>query len=267
MKFIDLSIPIIDPNELVFDPPLTQPKIEYTSHEEGAEQMQFIFWKLEPEEHLPDGKGWATEKITLSTHSGTHMDAPYHFGPVQDKEIGEREALTIDEIPLEWCVGPLVVLDYTNLDDGYVLRAEDIDSKLEEIDYNLTKGDIVCIHTIKEKFFGTKEYINHGVGVGRDATLHILKKGVHIVGTDAWSWDAPFSITAEKWKKGIKSGNPDPSIIWEGHFAGRELGYFQIEKLTNLDKVPATGATMYCFPIKIKKASAGWIRAVASIPE
>ena len=53
----------------------------------------------------------------------------------------------------------------------------------------------------------------------------------------------------------------------ERHFAGIELGYFQMEKLTNLDKVPHIGATIYCFPIKIARASAGWVRAVATIPE
>ncbi len=39
--------------------------------------------------------------------------------------------------------------------------------------------------------------------------------------------------------------------------------YYQIEKLTNLDKLPAFGFSVSCFPIKISRASAGWIRAVA----
>ncbi|MFX0134012.1 MAG: cyclase family protein [Candidatus Hodarchaeota archaeon] len=115
--------------------------------------------------------------------------------------------------------------------------------------------------------FGTNKFLDHGIGVGKEATLHIVRQGVHIVGTDAWSWDAPFSITAQKWKKSIEDKKPRPSIIWEGHFAGIELGYFQMEKLTNLDKVPPIGATIYCFPVKITKASAGWVRAVATIPD
>jgi len=90
MKFVDLSIPIINPEELIFDPPLTQPHIEYNDHDHGAEEMGFVFSKLKPEDHLPNGKGWATESLTLGTHSGTHMDAPWHFAPIQDKEIGER---------------------------------------------------------------------------------------------------------------------------------------------------------------------------------
>ena len=266
MKFIDLSIPIINPEELIFDPPLGSPQIEYTDHEKGAVEMTFAFPRLKPE-HLPDNKGWAVEKITLSTHSGTHMDAPWHFSPIQDKEKGERKAYTIDEFPLEWGIGPLIVLDCTDFEEGYVMNTADIDKKLEDIGHKLNEGDVLCVHTNAPKHYGTKHYINHGVGVGKEATLHIIRQGVHVVGIDAWSWDAPFALTAKKWKQSVKEKNPNTSIIWEGHFAGRELGYFQIEKMMNLDKVPPVGATIYCFPIKIARASAGWVRTVATIPD
>ncbi|MFX0081692.1 MAG: cyclase family protein [Candidatus Hodarchaeota archaeon] len=267
MKFIDLSIPLINPKELIFDPPYSRLKIVYSDHESGGKQMALVFPELNPEEHLPDGKGWASEIITITTHNGTHMDAPWHFSPIQDRETEQRKAMTIDEFPLEWGIGPLIVLDCTDFEDGHVMTAEDIDKKLEGIHHKLQEGDILCIYTNASKYAGTKEYINRGAGVGRDATLHIIRQGVHVVGTDAWSWDAPFSITAQKWTESVKAKNPNPSIIWEGHFAGIELGYFQIEKLSNLDKVPPVGATIYCFPIKIARASAGWVRAVATIPE
>jgi kynurenine formamidase len=265
MKFIDLSIPIINPDELIFDPPLTQPQISYSYHDQGAKEIGFVFDKLKPE-NLPNGKGWANESISLCTHSGTHMDAPWHYAPTQDREIAEKKAMTIDEFPLKWGIGPLIVLDFTDYEDGYVLTPHDVDKELERIRYHLKEGDILCIHTNASKFYGKKEYLDHGVGVGKDATLHIVRQGVHVVGIDAWSWDAPFMITAKKWKKSIKEKKPNASIIWEGHFAGIELGYFQMEKMMNLDKVPQIGATIYCFPIKIARASAGWVRAVATIP-
>ncbi|GAH00719.1 unnamed protein product, partial [marine sediment metagenome] len=165
VKYIDLSIPIA--NDTLCDPPLTTPKIEYGDHIRGAEEMACAFPKLKPEEHLPDGKGWVTELITLSTHSGSHMDAPWHYAPVQDREIGERKAMTIDEIPLEWCVGPLIVLDCTDFEEGYVMTPEDIDQKLNQINHKLQEGNIVCVYTNAPKYFGTREYINHGVGVGK----------------------------------------------------------------------------------------------------
>ena len=83
-----------------------------------------------------------------------------------------------------------------------------------------------------------------------------------MVGTDAWSWDAPFGYTAARWEE-----TRDASIIWEGHKAGRDRGYCQIEKMGNLDELPATGFTVVCFPVKIKDASAGWTRAVAVFDE
>ena len=64
--------------------------------------------------------------------------------------------------------------------------------------------------------------------MGAEATLYLTERGVQVVGTDAWSWDAPFSHTAKRWAE-----TRDPSIIWEGHKAGRIRPYYQIEKLTN----------------------------------
>jgi len=55
----------------------------------------------------------------------------------------------------------------------------------------------------------------------------------------------------------------DATLIWEGHKAGRDIGYCHIEKLHNLEQLPATGFTIACFPVKIRAASAGWTRAVA----
>ena len=92
----------------------------------------------------------------------------------------------------------------------------------------------------------------------RDGTIYLAERGVKIVGTDGWSWDAPFVHTARRWAE-----TGDPSIIWEGHKAGREIGYFQMEKLHNLESLPATGFDLICFPVKIKAAGAGWMRAVA----
>jgi len=81
---------------------------------------------------------------------------------------------------------------------------------------------------------------------------------VRVTGTDAWSWDAPFVHTKDKFTQ-----TGDPSLIWEGHKAGREIGYCHLEKLHNLEALPAHGFTIACFPVKIRGASAGWTRAVA----
>jgi kynurenine formamidase len=56
-------------------------------------------------------------------------------------------------------------------------------------------------------------------------------------------------------------------LIWEGHRAGREIGYSHLEKLHNLEQLPADGFEVICFPVKIHRASAGWTRAVAVLPD
>ncbi|MCX7678449.1 MAG: cyclase family protein [Spirochaetes bacterium] len=256
-KFIDLSI-AIEP-DLPSDPPMMIPKIQYCTHDEGAEQMKLFFPGIEPSKDLPNGKGWAVEFVTLSTHSGTHLDAPWHYHPTMD---GGKKALSIDEIPLEWCVGNGVKLDFRDFPDGYQVSAVEMEEAFRKLNYDLREGDIVLINTGADKWWGTPEYLVKGCGMGRDATLWLLRRGVRVVGTDAWSWDRPLPFTAEEFSK-----TRNASIIWEGHFAGIEKGYCHIEKLTNLDKLPPFGFTFYCFPIKIKGASAGWIRAVAQVGE
>jgi kynurenine formamidase len=94
--------------------------------------------------------------------------------------------------------------------------------------------------------------------MGRVATLHLTRQGV--VGTDAWSWDAPFSSTRARFAR-----EKDISIIWEGHFAGSSVPYCRIEKLANLERLPATAFSVVSLPVKVHKASAGWARPVAII--
>jgi kynurenine formamidase len=253
-KFIDLSVAI--EHQLPSDPPGMIPNIQYMGHQAGASSMKAFFPDLKPAD-LPQGLGWAVEVCTLSTHAGTHMDAPWHFHPYMD---GGAPAFTIDQVPLEWCVGPGVVLDFTDQPDGYRIMPADVDAALRAIGHTLREGDIVLARTGADRYWGTPEYLTRGCGFGREATLHILNQGVHVVGTDAWSWDPPLPIVAQRFHE-----THDPSIVWEGHFAGIEKGYFQIEKLAHLDQVPPTGFTFFCFPVKIKAASAAWIRAVAML--
>ena len=256
-RFVDLSITIED--GLPSDPPAMIPKIMYLEHEAGAASMAEFFPGIDPAKDLPGGLGWAVEILTLATHSGTHLDAPWHYHPSMD---GGVPAMTIDQMPLEWCMGPGVVLDFSGRPDGYRVEPEDIDRELDRIGHQLAPGDIVLARSGAAGFWGKPEYLVKGCGFGRDATLRLVEQGVHVVGTDAWSWDPPLPLTAKKYQE-----THDPKLIWEGHFAGIERGYFQIEKLANLDQVPPVGFTFFCFPIKIKNASAGWIRAVAMIED
>ena len=249
---IDLSVPLA--NDIPADPPGNDPRIDYIDHKASLPSMLAHFPGLTPDQ-LPDGEGWAVERVTLSTHNGTHIDAPWHYHSTQDHG---KPSLRIDEIPLDWCFRPGVKLDFRHLPDGHVVTAAEVQAELARIGHVLEPFDIVVVNTSAGRKFGQADYVSSGCGMGYEATMFLLDKGVRVTGTDGWSWDAPFVHTARKFAE-----TGDASLIWEGHKAGRHTGYCHIEKLHNLEALPATGFTLSCFPVKIERASAGWCRAVA----
>jgi len=255
-RFVDLSVAL--ETGIASDPPIMLPQITYFGHQATAEQVMSFFPGLARED-LPGGEGWAVETLAISTHNGTHLDAPYHHHSTMDK--GQR-ALTIDQVPLDWCLNPGVKLDFRHFDDGYIVTASDVQAELDRIGHRLQPLDIVVVNTSAGAHYGQADYLLKGCGMGREATLFLTERGVRVTGTDAWSWDAPFALTAVEYAK-----TRDASIIWEGHRASMDVGYCHMEKLANLDKLPPTGFEISCFPYKIKGASAGFTRAVAIFSE
>ena len=230
-------------------------EINYVPHEQGAQQAAAIFG-LNVDD-FPEGRAWAMEMVNLSTHSGTHLDAPYHYGP----ESEGHPAKTIDEIPLEWCFGDGVVLDFSYKNSGELITETEVKSSLAQIDYDLKEGDIVLIRTDVWKRFGEPGYQELHPGMSEEATLWLVDQGIKVMGIDAWGWDRPFSVMAREYKE------EGSNRLWAAHFAGKKKEYCHLEKLTNLDKLPPYGFKVSCFPVKISKASAGWARVVAIFEE
>jgi kynurenine formamidase len=177
-------------------------------HENTYEQIAPFFPGLKKED-LPDGEGWAVETVQLSTHNGTHLDAPYHFHSTMDKALGEKKpAIAIDEVPLEWCFQPGVKLDFRHFADGYVVTAADVEAELARIGHTLQPLEIVVVNTRAGSRYGQGDYVSAGCGMGYEATMYLLERGVRLTGTDAWSWDAPFVHTAQKYAE-TQDAKPD----------------------------------------------------------
>jgi len=251
IKFIDLSLPI---ESVPSDPEFMVPQIEYTDHRGGLASTRELLG-CAPED-LPLGLGWAVEKVVLSTHSGTHLDAPWHYAPISEG----KKAKTIDQIPLEWCFGNGVVLDFRRKRDGSLITVEDLERALKKISYKIKPRDIILIMTGADRYWGKPEYLVKGCGMGRESTLYLIDRGVKVVGIDAWSWDRPLPFIKKDFQE-----QKDATILWAAHFAGIEKEYLHIEKMANLSRLPPRGFTLICFPVKIKSASAGWVRPVAMV--
>ena len=258
-RFVDISVALR--GDIASDPPQAMPKIEYRDHHATAPAFADYFGIALSD--LPDGEYAAVERCSITTHNGTHVDAPYHYFSSMNRALagGAEPSATIDALPLDWFFQPGVKLDCRDYDDGYVLQPTDIEAELKRIGHDLSPLEIVVINTRAGARYGHDDYIDTGCGVGKAATLWLLDRGVRVVGTDGWSWDAPFSHTR---RKVAETGDMD--LIWEGHRAGREVGYSQIEKLHNLECLPSTGFEIVCFPVKVHRGSAGWARAVAILP-
>lgn len=252
-RIVDISMYL--ENGIKSDPEIYRPQIHYIDHHMSVEDLMSFFPGL-TQADLPDGEAWAIEKVELITHNGTHLDAPWHFASTMN---GGEPAMTIDQVPLEWCFQPGVKLDFRHFPDGYVVTAADLEAELARIGHQLKPLEIVLINSAAGVRYGQDDYIDAGCGMGREATLYLLDRGVRLTGTDGWSWDAPFLYTKAEY---LAQGG-DASLIWEGHKAGRDIGYCHLEKLHNLEVLPASGFKIACFPVKIRGASAGWTRAVA----
>jgi kynurenine formamidase len=246
---VDLSAPIQpDPAEL---PDLIRTEIDYADHARGARDIEALFG-VAPE-LLKDGEGWAVETfLRFGTHNSTHVDAPWHYNSTV---AGER-AQTIDELPLDWFLAPGVVIDATDRADGEALEAADVQERLPRA---LDPLDIVLVRSGRDEFYGQLDYMARGPGVSAGATRWLWEQGVRVMGIDAWGWDAPLHMQAERARTEGR-----PGIFWAAHQV--DLPYAQIERLAGLDALPPDGFTVSCFPLRLVGGSAAPARVVAILP-
>ena len=246
MRLIDLSAPIRPDSPEV--PEVLRTEIEFEDHADGAETIKQMLG-VGPE-LLRDGEGWATETfLRFGTHNSTHVDAPWHY----NSTIGGEPAQTIDQLPLEWFFAPGVIVDAGDREDGEELTGADMRERLPRA---LEPLDIVLVRTGRDEFYGQLDYLGRGPGVSAEATRWLYDQGVRVMGIDAWGWDAPLYMQAERAKQSGERG-----VFWAAH--QMDLSYSQIERLCKLDELPPQGFQVACFPLRIEGASAAPARVVA----
>lgn len=265
MKIIDLSLPI---DEKAFE--VHKVAIERVGHKTGVEKFNRLIMgknllgrikyalgrRILKKEDLPDGEFLSLEIVHSPVHIGTHLDYSFHYGSHSEG----RPAKTAEEIPLEYCYQGAVKLDLAYKKPNEVITAFDIESCLVRINYRLKPLDIVLFCTGADKLYGGPKYFSEYPGVDISAIDYLLDRGIKVFGVDTMGIDRPYRFMLKEFLE-----KKNPQCLYPAHFYGRKREFIHIERLANLDKLPAYGFKIICFPVRIKTTGAAWARVVAIV--
>jgi len=263
-RLVDLTQTLDPDNRARLPPPLASaahvvaPAIEYLHPAEAKGRDEFCRYLGCRHEDLPDGDGWGAEVLTdMSSHCGTHVDAPLHSG----SRTAGQPARTITDIRLEELYRPGLVLDVRPwARGGEEITCEMLDAALAATGRKINDGDAVLIRTGQERYtMSDPEYFNQP-GMSRASTLHLTRQGATILGTDAVGWDLPFIVMTRRFK-----ATGDKSALWDGHKAIVEREALIVQQMTNLGALPLSGFMIGFFPIKLARCSAAPARVVAFV--
>lgn len=179
-------------------------------------------------------QGVNKEIVTISTHTGTHCDAPFHFFD---------DGVTIDRVPLETYVGNAVVLDLRDKPPGSAIEQADVERSGERI----AAGDIVLLNTGGgRRRANTKAFLTEYVYLSGAAAQWLAGRGVKGVGIDAVSM----------------GGYDDAAIAGPPHRILLGNGIFIVEDLFFPDEVMDGRARLFvAAPVKLAGCGGGWTRA------
>ncbi len=262
MRLIDLTR-LMDPDdaarvhESVRNPRVLVPQIQYKAPDgEGAEIVCNAYGCTHAD--LPDGEGWGTEDVQLATHTGTHVDAPLHYGTTSEG----KKARTITDISVEELFVDAMVLDVRETSTpGEEISIDHLKQALDKNGGTITPGSAVMLRTGQERYDLSHAEFFRYPGMTRASTLYLAGLGAKILGTDALGWDRPINMM-----KAVFQKSRDRRDIWDGHFAGRGKEIFIVQQLVNLAALPANGFKVAFFPIKLARCSAAPARVVAFVP-
>jgi kynurenine formamidase len=174
--------------------------------------------------------------VHIGSHSGTHIDAPYHF--VED---GER----IDTMDVRHFFGPAVLIDVR----GKVLRERITVEDLQPYKGRLSEGVIAVLHTGWDEHYGTARYYDHPF-LDRRAAQLIVDAGVRTVAIDALNVDETV----------LEGPHPEGYPV---HYLILGAGGVIAENLTGLEAVDFPDPFLSLLPVKLGGADGAPVRAVA----
>jgi len=200
------------------------------------------------------GPAWKWHNLTLCEHTGTHFDAPSHWISGRDVPNG-----SVDEIPVELFVGPVVVIDCSTeaANNADFELTPDVILEWENTHGTIPKDSWVLMRTDWSKRSGA-EYLNmhedgpHSPGpTPQGIRLLIDERDIRGFGTETVGTDAG---------QGSHYTPPYPA-----HYFLHGAGKYGLQCLANLDQLPPTGAMLMAAPLKIKNGTGSPLRVLAMV--
>jgi kynurenine formamidase len=178
--------------------------------------------------------GFIEKKITMVSHTGTHVEAPAHL------ILGAK---TLDQLPVERFYGKAVLLSIIGLKTP-LIGFEEIEPYLRAI----KQSEFVLVRTGWATHWGTEQYFRDYPIFSTEAAAMLSSFKLKGIGIDTISLDLP-------------EGNEFPI-----HTMFLKNGSVIIENLTNLEHLPpGVDFVFSCLPIKFEQADGSPVRAVAVI--
>ncbi len=194
----------------------------------GSPKPQFISWADKKSD------GYNLELIFLSSHSGTHIDAPFHF---IDK------GFTIDKIPLKRLVSDAVLCRLKKGPDESINKKDILDFEARHGKIKL--GDSVIFETDWYHNLTRKDYFTKNPGLSESAAKYLAQQKIGLVGIDSPNID------------------PGKDSRFSAHHILLKKGILILENLCNLEKIKGNRFKLVVLPLKLKGATGSPVRAIA----
>ena len=196
----------------------------------GSPQPSFV------QDKNVENDGYNSELLFLSSHTGTHLDAPYHF-----QEKGKK----IHEISLKRLVSSAILVKLRKKGDQPITKT-DI-QKFEKKHGKIPSGSTVIFWTGWQKMIKNTSYFIRNPGLSTAAAKYLVSKKINLVGTDS------PSIDLGKDKR------------FPVHHIFSKNNVLIVENLTNLEKIRSSKFHFVVLPLKLKGATGSPVRAIAFV--
>lgn len=209
----------------------------------GFPQIQADFFKS-----MAQGDVINVEKYTFCPHSGTHIDAPFHF---------INDGITIEQVDPGVISGTAVVVDLTHLEDGAPIEKSDVVEWERKSGEEIREGDAVLLMTGFSRYWEVDDpeakFLNRKWPyTTRSVADYFVEKKIRLVGVESMDLDLidPYNLSTSE---------------FIGHRTFLPRGIYIIENLTNLDKIGAARCNIIATPLRIKGGTGSPIRVIAIV--